>query len=248
MNTAIKEKVNAFIENKANPIILEIGAHYGEDTIDMLKVFNKPNIFCFEPHPGNAAFMRKHFGMQKRKQFKMEFDLYEGSDGVIKLYEIALSNCDGIQNAEFNMIISPLGEAKLPKKYEWMNEDDYRELRLNDSGGSSLKDGYRNEDCEKVIVRTMCLDRWAIQECMNPERKPLDERPIDFIWMDVQGAEKDVIDGANGTLQKTKYVWTEFGETHYDGGMTKQETIAMFAKIGFQPLLSDSNNLLMGII
>jgi 2-O-methyltransferase len=36
---------------------------------------------------------------------------------------------------------------------------------------------------------------------------------VDFLWMDVQGAERLVFSGATETLKRTKLVWTE-----YDGG------------------------------
>jgi 2-O-methyltransferase len=36
---------------------------------------------------------------------------------------------------------------------------------------------------------------------------------IDFVWMDVQGAERLVFDGGPVMLAKTRYIWTE-----YDGG------------------------------
>jgi len=35
---------------------------------------------------------------------------------------------------------------------------------------------------------------------------------IDFIWMDVQGAENDVIDGAVSVLNKIKYIYTEYSD------------------------------------
>jgi hypothetical protein len=33
---------------------------------------------------------------------------------------------------------------------------------------------------------------------------------IDFIWMDVQGAEERIFKGGMKTLEKTRYVYTEF--------------------------------------
>ncbi len=41
---------------------------------------------------------------------------------------------------------------------------------------------------------------------------------IDFIWMDVQGAEEDVIRGGKGILEKTKLLYTEYSnEEEYEG-------------------------------
>ncbi|NBO23594.1 FkbM family methyltransferase, partial [bacterium] len=46
----------------------------------------------------------------------------------------------------------------------------------------------------------------------------LSDRVIDFIWADVQGAEKDLIIGGMETLKHTKYFYTEFMEYEvYEG-------------------------------
>ena len=44
------------------------------------------------------------------------------------------------------------------------------------------------------------------------------------MWIDVQGAEKEVLKGAKSLLSKTRYVWIEYGEVEYDGGMSLTET------------------------
>lgn len=44
---------------------------------------------------------------------------------------------------------------------------------------------------------------------------------IDFIWMDVQGAERDVFEGANDILRRTRYIYTEYvNAEHYEGEYT----------------------------
>jgi len=63
---------------------------------------------------------------------------------------------------------------------------------------------------EKKQVKTMPLDGWVKKEKINK---------IDFIWADVQGAEKELIEGALKTLnEKTRYFYTEFyNEELYEG-------------------------------
>ena len=46
---------------------------------------------------------------------------------------------------------------------------------------------------------------------------------IDFIWIDVQGAEKEVIEGAKNILPNVKYIQLEYGETSYEGGLSKNK-------------------------
>jgi FkbM family methyltransferase len=45
---------------------------------------------------------------------------------------------------------------------------------------------------------------------------------IDFIWADVQGAEKDMIEGGQMTLKVTKYLYTEYNSSEiYEGCLNK---------------------------
>jgi 2-O-methyltransferase len=52
-----------------------------------------------------------------------------------------------------------------------------------------------------IVVKTMTLDSWCATH---------DVDAIDFIWMDVQGAELDVFAGARKSLSKSRYVYTEY--------------------------------------
>ena len=55
---------------------------------------------------------------------------------------------------------------------------------------------------EKTITVNTCrLDDWCAEKSI---------RQVDFIWMDVQGAEGDVIAGAQKILQETKFLYTEY--------------------------------------
>jgi FkbM family methyltransferase len=61
----------------------------------------------------------------------------------------------------------------------------------------------------KTSVESITLDTHCAQTNL---------KKIDFIWMDVQGAERDVFDGAKNILKKTRYIYTEFANTNdYEG-------------------------------
>jgi 2-O-methyltransferase len=62
---------------------------------------------------------------------------------------------------------------------------------------------------ETIPVMTSTLDDWV-------ERQGLEL--VDFIWMDVQGAERDVIRGARRTLARTRYLYTEYGALEFYEG------------------------------
>jgi 2-O-methyltransferase len=62
---------------------------------------------------------------------------------------------------------------------------------------------------KNIIIETKTLDTW---------RKEQGIEKIDFIWMDVQGAEIDVIRGGRNTLKNTRYLYTEYNDKElYEG-------------------------------
>jgi FkbM family methyltransferase len=70
---------------------------------------------------------------------------------------------------------------------------------------------------ESITVPTTTLDDWAKQQGLDL---------IDFIWMDVQGAERDVIHGGRRTLARTRYVYTEYGALElYEGQASLNELV-----------------------
>ena len=56
---------------------------------------------------------------------------------------------------------------------------------------------------KSIEVPTCRLDDWAGEQGVDA---------VDFIWMDVQGAEGDVLAGAQGVLTKTRYLYTEYDD------------------------------------
>lgn len=62
---------------------------------------------------------------------------------------------------------------------------------------------------KKIIIETKTLDKWCSEHGIDR---------IDFIWMDVQGAEIDVIRGGRNALRKTRYLYTEYSNKElYEG-------------------------------
>jgi FkbM family methyltransferase len=60
-----------------------------------------------------------------------------------------------------------------------------------------------------IVLPSVRLDTWATAERIDR---------VDFLWMDVQGAESDVIAGAGETLRRTRYLFTEYYDVEmYEG-------------------------------
>ena len=196
--------------------IIEIGSHYGEDSVRFKHFFPNANIYCFEPDPRNISIFKKACGNIDK----------------ITLIEKAVSNID---NAElsFYQIYNKNNQDILEEKYKFIGIDDYKTMKLSGSGASSLKQPYRNDlnIDNKILVNTIRLDTWVKENNINI---------IDFLWIDVQGAEKEVIEGCKNILNIIKVVQLEYGEILYEGGLSKKDTYDMMINNNFE-LITDYN-------
>jgi len=204
------------IGSAARPIrILEVGAHFGEDTQRFLHALGDrvDKIYCFEPDPRSAEVFEKHM-----------------SDERVILFKVALSNKNG--TLPFYQSHNP-NEISVPEKYGWIEGRDYKELKLGNSGSSSLKKGYHLTLGEPINVDTIRYDDWAIKNSVGS---------IDLAWIDVQGAERDVIEGMGAVIENVKHIWIEFGEMQYEGAMSFTETVDLMKSKGFALIGTSTTN------
>ena len=201
------------ILNKDNPKIVEIGAHFGEDSVRFSETFPSAEIFCFDPDPRCIAIFKKYVKNDR-----------------IKLFELALSDTNG--TAEFYQSFDEGKSDFVPEKYDWIDIEDYKNNKLSNSGSSSLKSGYRN-NLDKIVVNTRRFDDWYIEN-------PIGD--IDLLWIDVQGAEKEVLDGIGNAMNNVALVWIEYGEKEYQGALSREETISYMKDKGFLVVDSLSSN------
>jgi len=195
---------------KNDPLIIEIGAHFGEDTLRLLETFPNAEIHCFEPDSRNHAVFEKLVNNDR-----------------IKLYNCALSDKQG--KAKFFRSYSDEKIDNIPEKYDFIPLNEYKEGKLHGSGASSLKRGYPKTLSESYYVKTERFDIWHSQNNIGG---------IDFVWIDVQGAERDVIKGMGVCIKHISYIWMEYGETEYIDAMTRKESINLLEDKNFK-LLND---------
>jgi len=180
-----------------NPIIFELGVHWGEDTHKIMNLCNGHPIYHgFEPDLRN---IRK---IKNRKDLKYVFSLFEGAvgnfNGIIDLY---LSS--GIHQRSGNAMT---GANSIRKPKEVLNI--YKWIKFN----------------KKIKVKCTTLDTY----CKN---KNIDY--IDLLWVDIQGAEYDMILGAKEILSKTKYALLEFDKLElYEGQKTLKEYMTLLKETG----------------
>lgn len=85
-------------------------------------------------------------------------------------------------------------------------------------------------------VETITLDDWATLHGLTT---------IDFIWMDVQGAEHRVFRGGSEVLRRTRYLYTEYSDVElYDGQLGLVELLQEFLP-GWRVLARFPNDVLL---
>jgi FkbM family methyltransferase len=130
------------------------------------------------------------------------FKTLVGNDRRIHLSDIAISDNDGV--AEFYQSNGSRDErtlAAFPDGWDLSGSLRPPKLHLEEHPWVTFD--------SKIHVRTKMLDSWNAGVGLEE---------IDLIWMDVQGAEGDVFAGGKNTLERTKYVYTEYSNKElYEG-------------------------------
>ncbi|WP_430981679.1 FkbM family methyltransferase [Mesorhizobium ciceri] len=130
-------------------------------------------------------------------RFKKYMELYLDK---VRLFEIAISSRNG--SVDFHPSNGD-GSAK-----EWDRSGSIRRPKNH-----LVEHDWVRFD-HPIPVETRRLDDWCSEANLNK---------IDFIWMDVQGAESDVIAGATRTLSNTRFLYTEYSDQElYEGQLSLQ--------------------------
>ena len=132
-----------------------------------------------------------------------------GIDKICEFYPVALS--DKNETRPFYMSSG---------KATWSSDPQHRD---NDwSSSSSLKRPTGHLEMHKWIT----FPGTAMVECRRLD--DIDIGIIDFMWVDVQGAEDIVFAGAANTLARTRYVYTEYATNLYEGQLNREQLLAVF--------------------
>jgi FkbM family methyltransferase len=199
--TPLTHEEIATLIKKQNPTILEIGCNDGTDTLAFLRVMPEAKIYCFEPDPRAV------------KRFKQRMGSYLDK---VKLFEVAISDQTG--QIDFHQSCGddlPHG-LDLPDGLDLPGGWDF-------SGSIRRPKHHLIEHpwvkFEKTITVSTCrLDDWSAENGV---------KQVDFIWMDVQGAEGDVIAGASKILKHTRFLYSEYSNTEtYEGQLSLKALLA----------------------
>lgn len=182
------ERVAALI-GRSNATIVEIGANGGQDTRKLIEPFRYGHLFAFEPDPRAAERFRRTIHDPRVHLFEMAVG---SRTGYIDFYQ---------SNGQVPLSEHERESKELPK--EWDLSGSIRKPKLH----LTVHPWVHFDDTIKVPITT--LDYWASENGIGL---------IDFIWADVQGAEEDLIQGAQGALRRTRWFYTEFSDIElYEG-------------------------------
>jgi len=172
-------------------VIFEIGCHHGYDTDEIIKIFPNSKVYAFEPDPRNLKILK-------------ERGLYD-KDGL-EIIEACVSNKDGWETFYLSGGIPTLWGT-----FE-MGEETKKHLRAGEwTASSSIK-----KPKEHINIHPWCKFKKEIKVKSIKLQTFCKEREInriDFVWMDVQGAEDLVFEGAGEALNNIKYIYTEYDNT-----------------------------------
>lgn len=163
-------------------VICDIGACEGEDSVRYARAYPRARVFAFEPLPANQDLARDN--------------LRRYSADNAELVPVALSEREG----EATFHVSSGRPPSLFAGEDWNYGN--KSSSLLPPAGSAPMHGWV-EFKQAITVRTDTLDGF----CM---RRGIEQ--IDFIQMDVQGAERMVLEGARRMLPRTTAVWLEVAE------------------------------------
>ena len=133
-------------------------------------------------------------------------------DKLCECHPVALSNKN--ESREFYM---SSGKAT--------HDTDRQHLDNDWSSSSSLKrpTGHLN------VHRWVTFPSTAIVKCVRlDDVDSIKDKIVDFIWVDVQGAEDIVFSGATDVLKRTRYVYTEYATDLYEGQLNREQLIQLF--------------------
>ena len=173
-------KLLAECVNKVDPTILDIGANDGMTALSFKKIFPNSVIHCFEPD-----IRAYHRAVALCSNVK---DLF--------IHQIAISRLDGVQNFYKSNGHHPKDMALMAgRPMGWDLSGSLHKPRLH------LKENPWVLFDEIVKVQTRSLDSWAKENRIGN---------VDLIWMDVQGAEADVLKGGKNVVKESRFIFTEY--------------------------------------
>jgi FkbM family methyltransferase len=177
----------------SNPLIIEVGAHHGFDTLEFATLFPESKIYAFESFPGNFLHLQKN--CQHFKNITTVCSALSNTNGVTFFYQSS-----GSSDGSGSLLTPTIHIKNHPTVFF--------------------------EDKDKSTVITITLDTYF---------NSIEISKVDLIWIDVQGAEKLVLQGGTELLKKTRYIYLEVSEVPlYEGALAYCDMKLFMNNLGFE--------------
>ncbi len=188
----------------AELVIFDIGSCEGEDTVRYARLFPRARLFSFESLPTNQDLIRRNLTRY----------------AVTNAEVVPLALADRAGEAVFHVSSGRPSDEFAGKDWNYGNKSS----SLLPPAGKEAMYGWI-EFKEAITVPTDTLDRF----CQSRELTR-----IDFIHMDVQGAERLVLAGAAAMLPRVGAIWLEVSDQPlYAGQMLRSEIEDFMRSHGF---------------
>lgn len=181
-------------------VVVEVGANDGKDTEMFLQCFPTADIYCFEPDPRPAQKWRERVHNPRAR-----------------LEEIAISDTEGPVTFHQSGGIPPgYSESDFPAGWDL-------------SGSIVAPKNHTVIHPWSSFNTTITIPAKTLDSVLGDRlARETSLFPVTLLWADVQGAERQLIKGAQNTLLRTRYFYTEFSnEELYEGQLSLKELLSM---------------------
>jgi len=207
-----ERELRRLLSGRRRPVIFDIGACEGEDSIRYARLVPAGRVFSFEPLPANQELIRRNFAR------------YGASNA--ELVPVALSDRAG--PATFHV-----SGGRPPQEFsgtDWNYGN--KSSSLLPPAAAEPMHGWIVFP-EKIEVRCETLDAFCAARGIDR---------IDFIHMDVQGAESLVLAGAAAMLPRIGALWLEVSDAElYRGQKLRGDIQDWLAARGFRLAVEEMN-------
>lgn len=203
--------------------------------------------------------------IKKSNPIFLDIDCYDGKDAreIFDLLPAAKIFCfeadprsqilfESLQhNIPMTLVKSAIGSVDGQIAFYQSNSDTRRHYAFQDSwsASSSIRKPKNHLEIfpdvsfeDQIVVQCTKLDTWC-------KKAGLENTEIDFMWVDVNGAEMDFVIGALQTLKRTRYLYIEFSDKElYEGECKKEDLLRVLNDhelLGVYGYYGNFGNLLM---
>tara|TARA_R110002126_G_scaffold142546_3_gene288412 strand:- start:2758 stop:3582 length:825 start_codon:yes stop_codon:yes gene_type:complete len=217
MNLSLHETVLVqLFDKKEDLTIFDIGACEGLSSIRYLSIFPKSYAYAFEPIPNNFKTVQNNIIKFKAKNLKA-FELGLSSKKGEATFYVSSGNPEGKTTPSDNSTSFGNKSSSLFKPGK--TKEVHTWLKFN----------------EQITIQTETLANFCKDHKIDA---------IDFIHMDVQGAELMVLQGANNMIQNINAIWLEVEKIElYENQALKEDIENFFIDKDFVCVLNKVNHI-----